>query len=337
MSLHSGSEESDDTVGPTTPSPPVFTHDLGKDREAAPEAGLFSLEPSIESGREVERFLPDSLLHPPTALLELAREDKPDLMSGKSDSEEQSEPPALPVTSSGELVNQAETDVKEASSTEAPAIAEFSQSWMIVAEFEREGWDCVLAISNTDRKYWRKGDRFKALSTMEVDAVTSWWDNDQPQPVWIHPDYHAEWEYEDAPEQSSETTDGAGDAEEGDDESVTPGGPNPLPLTGRWHPTWSQNSSVDVFTGHMYLTQLRSEEYWVAQGYYKCQTCKWVVLPNPSIRAIMNSNRVAMATGMLVPELKVTSPDGVVGWLEDLTYYNGETSWADLDSDEEDE
>ncbi|KAM7184759.1 hypothetical protein V8F33_012805 [Rhypophila sp. PSN 637] len=124
--------------------------------------------------------------------------------------------------------------------------------------------------------------------------------------------------------------------------------PHPLPLTGHWYPGWEKCSGVDSY-GHVYLTQMASQEYWKARGLYRAAKCTWAVQETPSIRHIIESGRKVRSEGITIPKLTMTTPEGVTGYLVDTTQYkdqfclpspNGLPSLDDIvemDSDEEPE
>ncbi|KAM7215043.1 hypothetical protein V8F06_009569 [Rhypophila decipiens] len=279
-------------------------------------------------------------------------------------------------------------------------IVEYSPQWEIIAEFEREVWaDVVLAIANNGRQYWRKNRKIRAVSPEEVSGLDQWWQVTQPEPVWLHPDYDAEYvtvssdeeedvevpqeevPQEEAPvtqlktstqlvmptqldtiAEESEEDDSdledmdsedealyAEDSDEYDSEEEGPAKkPHPLPLTGHWYPGWELHSGVD-YHGHIYLTQMANQEYWKARGFYRVAKCTWAVQETPSVRNVIDSGRAIRRDGLPIPELTMTSPEGVTGYLVDNTHYK-EHPWlvscdglasldeiAEMDSDEEPE
>ncbi|KAM7186666.1 hypothetical protein V8F20_011299 [Naviculisporaceae sp. PSN 640] len=255
-----------------------------------------------------------------------------------------------------ELAGSAVNEACESSQADASPIAEFSEEWEIIAEWEREGCSAVIAVSNTYRHYWRKGDRYKALNAEEEADLENWWSTCKPPAAWVHPEYKTEWTFEPTTSEepltseesstseeplpseepsTSEEVSQSPQTEETDQEEEYSSGYyyHPLPRTGHLHPQWAMHSSVDEETGHLYLIQKRKDDYWVPQGAWKCQACKWVVLSKPHLRR--DTTKKLTATGEPVPELIVTSPEGTVGWPEDLNYYPGEVSWADLSDDED--
>lgn len=293
------------------------------------EFGLFPLEQSIESKRETMYQLHSGTLSPLATVLE-APEDESAIHYGGAVPEyeevENNGPSDLPAP---ELPSTDLEETNQNQQTNTSPIAEFSERWEIIAEREREGYSAFIAVSNTNRHYWRMGDRYKALNSEEEADLDNWWNTFQPQPVWVQPEYKKKWQFETPTNEevfepnvvlSKET-------------SYNPC--SSLPFTGQLNPRWAFHSGVD-HNGQIYLVQKANDEYLLSQGHRILvgQVCKWVAVSSPALRR--DTRQKFMATGQPVPELIITSPDGTVDWLDDFTYYNGETSWADLDSDDED-
>lgn len=217
-----------------------------------------------------------------------------------------------------------------------------------MVEFQREGFDAVYAVSNTQVRYWRKGDRFKALSPEENQDFQDWLNEVLPRPSWVPEGFlnSTEWsdepagdDYDSSPETLWDESSQAGD--ESEDETtlcaqseceVEPTAWHPLPETGHLNPGWTSYSSVD-YTGHMFLIQMAKDLYAEQMGHRRrLPACNWVMLSTPSVFL-----RLRLASGEPVPELKLTNPEGQTGWLEDITYYGAAdgNSWADGDDDEE--
>lgn len=252
-------------------------------------------------------------------------------------------------------------------------IPEFSEAWEIVLEFQREGFDSRIAISNTGKQYWKNGDgQFTRMTEDEVDDLLDWSDETNALPVWLKPGFFEdEADYTpvvvvDTPatikmvESEPEEEEVGGNAEEpctedngysdsdedndedeniqvfystddeDEDEDEQPW--HSLRLTGLLNPSWTQHSSVDRETGHIFVIRDRANERDLAAGTYRDpKPHTWVALPTPP--TLLADKRPG---GQSVPALTVTSPEGVTGWLEDMAYYPGHVNWADLlDSDDE--
>lgn len=82
---------------------------------------------------------------------------------------------------------------------------------------------------------------------------------------------------------------------------------------------WARHSFID-HTG-------RIDTYANADNRYgrvhPLSRCTWVLFPN--------RDTVTRGAG---PELKVTAPDGREFWPDDLAYYPGQNTWADLDDED---
>ncbi|KAK4209430.1 hypothetical protein QBC37DRAFT_404331 [Rhypophila decipiens] len=418
----SSQSESDDS-GSTTPCPSTFDVDsthLGDD--CYYKTGLDS--PSAE---HVEELIPEgktlsdeNVLVP---LLTLYPASESSVLSAEVPEHEGSESSLVPVKSEDQYPttteDQSTNSTEDRSANYVPGfttifdndcdqpdtIVEYSPQWEIIAEFEREVWgDVVLAIANNGRQYWRKDRKIRAVSPGEVSGLDQWWQVTQPEPVWLHPDYDAEYvtvssdeeedvevaqkevaqeevPQEEAPvtqlktstqlvmptqldtiAEESEEDDSdledmdsedealyAEDSDEYDSEEEGPAKkPHPLPLTGHWYPGWELHSGVD-YHEHIYLTQMANQEYWKARGFYRVAKCTWAVQETPSVCNVIDSGRAIRRGGLPIPELTMTSPEGVTGYLVDNTHYK-EHPWlvscdglasldeiAEMDSDEEPE
>jgi len=94
--------------------------------------------------------------------------------------------------------------------------------------------------------------------------------------------------------------------------------PTPLP-EGIMATSWANHSFIDQ-TGRMDTRTNADNRYGEVHPLSKCT---WTLFPN--------KDTPSRGAG---PELKVTTPDGIEFWPDDLAYYYGENSWADLDDDE---
>ena len=122
---------------------------------------------------------------------------------------------------------------------------------------------------------------------------------------------------------------------------------HPLRLTGHIFQDWHSHSWVDANTGQMFIQRDVNNQRYAEHG-VKCNTpCHWVRLSKPGLvsrpkmpASIPPTKVVEEEEGKqnhpLVPELKLTTPEGKDYWLDDLTYYTGETDWADSDDEEDD-
>lgn len=121
---------------------------------------------------------------------------------------------------------------------------------------------------------------------------------------------------------------------------------HPLRLTGHIFQDWHSHSWVDPNTGQMFIQRDVNNQRYAEHG-VKCNTpCHWVRLSKPGLPsrpkmpASIPPTKVVEEEGKqnhpLVPELKLTTPEGKDYWLDDLTYYPGETNWADSDDEEDD-
>ncbi|KAK1752723.1 hypothetical protein QBC47DRAFT_416343 [Echria macrotheca] len=92
------------------------------------------------------------------------------------------------------------------------------------------------------------------------------------------------------------------------------------------HPSWSLHSFTDA-AGHMdtYTNAQQRDPAW--REYYSraLPRCSWVLFPR----------REMVRRQQGVPELRVTTAEGEEAWPDDLGYYAGAESWADLDEDED--
>ena len=86
---------------------------------------------------------------------------------------------------------------------------------------------------------------------------------------------------------------------------------------------WSRSFYHDVY-GYLGIHQ-EYENYVIRAQGHKLWTCHWQRFASPVNMDGVNSG----------PLLLLTTPEGEDFYLEDLTYYPGATSWADLDDEEE--
>ncbi|KAK4209432.1 hypothetical protein QBC37DRAFT_54228 [Rhypophila decipiens] len=230
------------------------------------------------------------------------------LLSDPEDEDQQEDQPAEDSTSeTDELCPEQDTE-----------IAEFSEDWEIVVEFERDGFEAAYAISNTGRRYWRKENRYKLLTDAEIEDLLEWVTQTGATPVYMKPGLFTFEEYWNV----------------GLDPDTGEARQHPLIHTGAHHPDWAQHSWIDE-NGHILLLRDYDDERFIAQG-YKCQrkASSWATMDSPS--SLLNrGKRQILPSGQLVPEPIVTSPEGEVSWPEDLAYYPGQVSWADLDDDDD--
>lgn len=93
-----------------------------------------------------------------------------------------------------------------------------------------------------------------------------------------------------------------------------------LTLTRLEYTNWAFHSWIDQ-TGHMYLVHEGATD---TLRNSRANSCNWARFPARKM--------VKQGTG---PELRLTTPEGEDFWLDDLTYYVGASSCADMDSDED--
>ncbi|KAM7184760.1 hypothetical protein V8F33_012806 [Rhypophila sp. PSN 637] len=210
------------------------------------------------------------------------------------------------------------SETEEVSPEQDTEIAEFSEAWEIVVEFEREGFEAAYAISNTGRRYWRKENRFKPLTDTEIYDLLAWAEETGACPVYMKPGLFTFEEYWNV----------------GLDPNTGEARQHPFTHTGAHHPDWAEHSWIDE-NGHILLLRDYDDERFIAQG-AKCQrkASTWVVMPSPSV-LLNRGKRQTLLSGQPVPELILTTPEGEVGWLEDMAYFPGQASWADLDDDDD--
>jgi len=206
-------------------------------------------------------------------------------------------------------------------------------------------------------RYWRKGDRFKALSPEEAEDFQHWLAETLPRPSWLHADFQDATERDDEdpePQDSSDDDDSSGEtlfevspypeyeSEEGDEDTTLVDQSEseeveqpahwsyPLPLTGFHHPQWHTHSWVDA-NGHIFLIREAQQQQRIAEGYYRIDPCHWVLTHSPPVR------RYHLDSGEPVPELRLTTPEGETGWLEDPIEYGAEVAagWLDEYGDED--
>ncbi|KAM7186664.1 hypothetical protein V8F20_011297 [Naviculisporaceae sp. PSN 640] len=78
-----------------------------------------------------------------------------------------------------------------------PEFVELPANEDIVLEFQREGYEALYAVSDADKRYWRKGDQFKLLTADEVAELLEWVEETNAEPVFMKPGFFADGPAED--------------------------------------------------------------------------------------------------------------------------------------------